>query len=148
NIGTIVGSTMLKVRLGRNRVLGEVEEYFAQTLTPGDIFVFAGQLLAFLGIRDLFVDVTRAAAQGPPKIPAYEGGSLPLTPHPAEGVRAILADRRRWPRLPESARQWLELQEYRSVLPARDRLLVETFPRGDRFYLVTYAFEGRNAHQT
>jgi ATP-dependent Lhr-like helicase len=25
---------------------------------------------------------------------------------------------------------------------------VETFPRGDRFYLVAYCFEGRNAHQT
>ncbi|MBN8909636.1 MAG: DNA ligase-associated DEXH box helicase, partial [Rhodospirillales bacterium] len=27
-------------------------------------------------------------------------------------------------------------------------LLVETFPRGDRWYLVAYCFEGRNAHQT
>jgi ATP-dependent Lhr-like helicase len=33
-------------------------------------------------------------------------------------------------------------------LPGRDDLLVETFPRGDRWYLVAYCFEGRNAHQT
>jgi ATP-dependent helicase Lhr and Lhr-like helicase len=45
NVGTIVEATMVKVRLGRarargaavgrgGRVLGEVEEYFAETLTP------------------------------------------------------------------------------------------------------------------
>ena len=28
------------------RVLGEVEEYFAQGLTPGDTFLFAGEVLA------------------------------------------------------------------------------------------------------
>ena len=31
---------------------------------------------------------------------------------------------------------------------ARRRLLVETFPRGQRHYLVCYPFEGRLAHQT
>ena len=36
----------------------------------------------------------------------------------------------------------------RSVLPRTDQLLVETFPRGNRFYMVAYPFEGRLAHQT
>jgi ATP-dependent Lhr-like helicase len=45
-------------------------------------------------------------------------------------------------------REWLRLQEWRSVLPARDGLLVESFPRNGREYLVAYPFEGRNAHQT
>ena len=35
-----------------------------------------------------------------------------------------------------------------SRLPGRNDLLVETFPRGERWYLVAYCFEGRNAHQT
>ena len=35
-----------------------------------------------------------------------------------------------------------------SRLPGRNDLLVKTFPRGDRWYLVAYCFEGRNAHQT
>jgi ATP-dependent Lhr-like helicase len=43
---------------------------------------------------------------------------------------------------------WLKLQRARSRLPGRNDLLVETFPRGDRWYLVAYCFEGRNAHQT
>ena len=44
--------------------------------------------------------------------------------------------------------EWLQLQRARSRLPGRNDLLVETFPRGDRWYLVAYCFEGRNAHQT
>ena len=44
--------------------------------------------------------------------------------------------------------EWLELQRERSALPPPGDLLVETFPRGGRFYLVCYPFEGRLAHQT
>jgi ATP-dependent Lhr-like helicase len=33
-------------------------------------------------------------------------------------------------------------------LPGRRELLVETFPRADKYYLVCYPFEGRLAHQT
>ena len=44
--------------------------------------------------------------------------------------------------------EWLRIQEWRSVLPRPGQLLVETFPRGSREYLVCYPFEGRLAHQT
>jgi ATP-dependent Lhr-like helicase len=44
--------------------------------------------------------------------------------------------------------EWLRIQEYRSVLPQPGQLLVETFPRGSREFLVCYPFEGRLAHQT
>ena len=40
------------------------------------------------------------------------------------------------------------MQQWKSVLPATDELLIETFPRGNRFYMVAYPFEGRLAHQT
>jgi ATP-dependent Lhr-like helicase len=50
--------------------------------------------------------------------------------------------------LPTSVRSWLTLQKSRSALPGQDKLLVETFKRGAKFYLVAYCFAGRNAHQT
>jgi ATP-dependent Lhr-like helicase len=50
--------------------------------------------------------------------------------------------------LPTSVRSWLALQKSRSALPGQDKLLVETFKRGAKFYLVAYCFAGRNAHQT
>ena len=45
-------------------------------------------------------------------------------------------------------REWLEIQECRSRLPGKRELLVETFPRAAKYYLVCYPFEGRLAHQT
>jgi ATP-dependent Lhr-like helicase len=147
NVGTIVEATTIKVRLQRGPVLGEVEEYFIQGLVPGDTFVFAGQLLRFEGLRETWAEVSRGG-KGDPKIPAYAGGRLPLSTHLADRVRAMLAAPGRWAPLPGAVQEWLRLQRYRSVLPGRDNLLVETFPRGGKQFLVAYCFEGRNAHQT
>jgi len=46
------------------------------------------------------------------------------------------------------ASDWLLQQRRRSVLPGPRDLLVETFARMNRHYLVCYPFEGRLAHQT
>jgi len=147
NIGTIVEAVTMKVKLRRGPVLGEVEEYFIQGLLPGDTFVFSGQILRFECIRETSAIVTRTTG-GDPKVPAYAGGRLPLTTHLAERVRAMLCQPDRWRNMPPPVREWLELQRCRSVLPGANGLLVETFPRGGREYLVAYCFEGRNAHQT
>ena len=40
------------------------------------------------------------------------------------------------------------IQQLKSILPKREELLVETFPEGERFYMLAYPFEGRLAHQT
>ncbi len=147
NIGTIVESVMMKVRLRRGRVLGEVEEHFIINLEPGDTFVFSGQLLRFESIRETTAIVTHASGDAP-KIPAYQGGRLPLSTHLADRVRTMLSRPERWREMPVAVREWLALQQWRSVLPGNDGLLVETFPRGGKQYLVAYCFEGRNAHQT
>jgi ATP-dependent Lhr-like helicase len=162
NVGTIVEAAMLRVRLvrGKNktseqsrvvarpgRVLGHVEEYFAENLAPGDTFLFGGEVLAFEGISENEVLASRAKASDP-KIPAYDGGKFPLSTFLAQGVRGLLADPSKWRTLPATVRDWLELQEERSALPGLNDLLVETFPRADKHYLVAYPFEGRPAHQT
>jgi ATP-dependent Lhr-like helicase len=128
-------------------VLGEIEEYFVNGLSPGDTFVFAGRLLRFEAVRLNVVEVTHGAGDAP-KIPAYTGGRLPLTTQLAARVRGLLAEPRYWRDFPPAVKQWLELQRLRSVLPSGDGLLVETFPREDQEFLVAYCFEGRNAHQT
>ncbi len=152
NAGVIVDAPTLNVRMGGGRRLGQVEEYFAMGLVPGDTFLFAGRLLRFEGIRELDLIVARAKGGMPPKIPAYEGGRMPLTTHLAARVRGGLAAPQRWQTYPPPVREWLAAQRARSVLPGGDGLLVETFPRGEkkqrRHFLVAYCFEGRNAHQT
>jgi ATP-dependent helicase Lhr and Lhr-like helicase len=147
NVGTIVEAPMLKVRLGRGQFLGEVEEWFVQGLLPGDTFMFAGRLLRFEGIREMSV-VCSLAKSGEPKVPVYGGGRLPLTTGLAERVRAILEDRSQQRDLPDDVQEWLRLQRWRSVLPTRSKLLIESFPRGNKEFLVAYCFEGRIAHQT
>jgi len=149
NIGTIVQEPLLKVRLaGRGGgMLGEVEEYFANMLSPGDTFMFAGRLLRFLRIRETTVEAMEGG-DGDPAVPAYAGGRMPLTTNLANRVRTMLQDPSTWGAFPEPVQEWLGMQKKVSRLPGRHDLLVETFPRGDRFFLVAYCFEGRNAHQT
>jgi len=44
--------------------------------------------------------------------------------------------------------EWLAIQKARSSLPGDEDLLVETFARGNRHFMVCYPFEGRLAHGT
>ena len=156
NIGTIIESPMLTVRLMSKRgglaargghSLGQVEEYFLESLTQGDTFLFSGQVLRFEGIRENECLVTRTWSEDA-KIPAYAGGKFPLSTYLADEVRRMLADPSAWQRLPDQVGEWLGLQRDVSILPSRTDLLIETFPRGERFYMVFYPFEGRLAHQT
>jgi len=114
---------------------------------PGDTFVFAGEILKFEAIVEDEVYVSRSTAKEP-KVPTYEGGKFPLSTYLAARVRGILADPRQWQALPDPVREWLSIQQWRSVVPGVSDLLVETFPRADKHYLVCYPFEGRLAHQT
>jgi ATP-dependent Lhr-like helicase len=162
NVGTIVEEPMLKVRLVRSRsggrgpsgpigrggkLLGEVEEYFAEGLVSGDTFVFAGEILRYEAMVEDEVYVSRSNATDP-KVPAYAGGKFPLSTYLAARVRGILAEPAEWRALPEQVREWLAIQRWRSVVPGERELLVETFPRAAKHYLVCYPFEGRLAHQT
>jgi ATP-dependent Lhr-like helicase len=154
NIGVIVEAPRLKVKRvsgsGRSlggRILGEVEESFAQGLTAGDTFMFAGEVLAFIRIRDLTIEA-RPATGVEPKIPAYAGGQMPLSTYLADGVRHVLSTPAIWRRLPKEVRGWLKLQQAFSLIPPEDTLLIEHFPRGRLYYTVFYTFEGRRANQT
>lgn len=157
NVGTIIESPMLNVRmvkhnargaLGRGGMaLGKVEEYFIEMLSPGDTFLFSGKVLRFEGIRENECLVSQGFKLDP-KIPSYNGGKFPLSTYLAQQVRKMLADPGRHATLPDQVRDWLSLQKDLSMLPKEDELLIETFPRGSRHYMVIYAFEGRLAHQT
>lgn len=162
NVGTIVESTMLKVRLVRSRhrgegqtgaigrggrILGEVEEYFAEMLSVGDTFAFAGEILRYEAMVENEIYVSRSNAADP-KVPAYAGGKFPLSTYLAARVRALLANPKQWCELPEPVHEWLDIQKWKSMVPGVDDLLVETFPRASKHYLVCYPFEGRLAHQT
>ena len=161
NVGTIVEAPMIKIRLvGRRgkrragsaalaggRLLGEVEEYFVEQLKVGDTFAFAGEVLCFEGLQNTDAFVTRTS-DPEPMIPSYEGGKFPLSTHLADRVRSLLGEPSRWRQLPQAVREWLLRQQDVSSLPAPGEVLIESFARARRHYLIVYAFEGRLAHQT
>ncbi len=151
NIGTIVEYETLRVSLRKpkSRVakdLGQVEEYFIQGLLPGDTFIFAGQLLAFKGVRDMRVEVEPAKGERP-KVPSFKGGRMPMSQSVAERVR-LLMERSEDETLPPEISEWLHQQKLRSQLPSRDSMLVETFMHAGFHHCVIYSFAGRNANQT
>ena len=163
NVGTIVEEQMLKVRLVRarhgakggatgaiargGRLLGQIEEYFIEGLTAGDTFVFGGEVVRYEALANDEVYVSRAH-DSDARVPSYMGGKFPLSTYLAERVRLLLADETAWRGLPDQVREWLSLQRKLSRIPGPRELMVETFPRAAKHYLVAYPFEGRLAHQT
>ncbi|MDO9609582.1 MAG: ligase-associated DNA damage response DEXH box helicase [Brevundimonas sp.] len=158
NVGAIVSAGTLNVRVaGRRggasrqlvagRKVGEAEEWYFEQLTPGDTFLFAGQVWAFQGIVGTDALVTHANHKEP-KIPSWGGSKFPLSTSLADRVRTMVQDPDHWRVLPPDVQEWLELQAERSAIPDAESMLVETFPRGSRHFLVAYPFEGNLAHTT
>ncbi|WP_370650003.1 ligase-associated DNA damage response DEXH box helicase [Brevundimonas sp.] len=158
NVGTIVAAATLNVRIASRRggaskqliggrKVGEAEENYFEQMSPGDTFVFAGQVWAFQGINGMDALVTHAQDKDP-KIPSWGGSKFPMSTSLADRVRAMIQDRDHWRVLPPDVQEWLELQEEKSAIPDEGALLVETFPRGSRHFLVAYPFAGGLAHGT
>ena len=149
NAGTIQDSDTLKVRLQRRRggkPLGEIEEAFAATLSPGDTFLIGGQVVRFENLRDMTVEVSRQANKKP-KIAVFSGTKFATSTQLSARILSRFATKN-WSGLPRHTVHWLEQQTRISTLPLPDRLLLETFPRQDLHHLCIYGFAGRNAQQT
>ncbi|MEF3048174.1 ligase-associated DNA damage response DEXH box helicase [Pseudotabrizicola sp. L79] len=149
NLGTIIDTETLKVRLkGRfgGTPLGEVEEAFAATLTPGDTFLIGGQVVRYEGLAEMTVEVTRQPGRDP-KVATFNGTKFATSTLLTHRILDIF-QQDHWPDLPAHTAQWLALQRKVSRLPDRDSLLLESFPHDGREHLVIYGFAGRNAQQT
>ncbi len=147
NAGTIVEAVTMNVSFGRRgKRLGQIEEYFGAQLRIGDSFAFAGLTLAVTGFDG--ADIHVRLGRGNPSVPSYQGGRLPLSTHLAARVRGLLNAPERWAEMPGDVAEWLDYQRLHSRLPGLDDLLVETFPRDGRWFMIAYGFAGRNAHQT
>lgn len=149
NIGTIIDADLLKVRMKRSRggkPLGEVEEAFAASLSPGDTFLIGGQIVRYEGLREMTVEVSRDKGRKP-KVAVFSGTKFATSTQ----LNARILDmfqQSDWPALPRHTADWLALQRQVSALPEHGRLLIESFPHDGREHLCIYGFAGRNAQQT
>ncbi len=153
NVGAIVSPAVVNVRIGGGRrpmggrKIGEAEEGYFEQLTPGDTFVFAGQVWQFNSLVGADAYVSPAPAKDP-KMPSWGGSKFPLSTYLASRVRTMMHDESEWTALPPDVQEWMAYQKLRSLIPDEDEMLLETFPRGKRFHMVIYPFEGRLAHTT
>jgi len=149
NLGTIIDIETLKVRL-RNQFggtpLGEVEESFASTLTPGDTFLIGGQIVRYEGLREMTVEVSKTPGRDP-KVAVFNGTKFATSTLLTDRILKIF-QAESWPDLPAHTAWWLAKQREVSRLPDPHSLLLESFPHDGREHLVVYGFAGRNAQQT
>ena len=156
NVGAIVDTPMLSIRIASvraakkvgGRKVGEMEESYLEQLSAGDTFLFGGTVWRFEGITGLDALVTPAPPGTEAKVPSWAGSKFALSTYLAARVRRMIADRDHWPVLPADVQEWLQVQDARSHIPAVDEMLLETFQRGKRCYLVCYPFDGRISHGT
>ena len=149
NVGTIQDTDTLKVkthRRGGGKALGEIEEAFAATLTKGDTFLIGGKIVRFENLREMVVEVTQNANKQP-KIATFMGTKFATSTKLSDRILDNFQNEH-WDDLPADTVSWLNKQKEFSELPVKNSLLVETFFRKSRHYMVVYSFAGRNANQT
>jgi len=149
NIGTIIDSDLINIYL-KNKKLGKIEEYFVQNLSIGDTFLFAGEVLEYVGVNLKGILVKKTKSKNP-KIPSYTGGRLSLSSKLASRVIKLINNYKEY-NFPKEIKDLLNNQTKVSSLPPMDGLLIETFSRfvGNKKnnYLVAYTFQGRKTNQT
>ncbi len=149
NLGTIIDTETLKVRLRRQMgglALGEIEESFAATLSPGDTFLIGGQVVRYEGLNEMTVEVTRAPSKTP-RVAVFSGSKFATSTLLTQRILEIFQSPS-WPDLPRHTAEWLTLQREISQLPQPGHLLIESFPHDGREHLCIYGFAGRNGQQT
>lgn len=149
SIGTIVSDAAMNVQVIGGARLGTVEESFLARLRQGDRFLFSGQPLEFVRIKDMTAWVRRArSVRG--AVPRWMGGRLPLSGQLANAIRDEL-ERAKDGELASPEMQSLgpilELQARWSAIPAADEFLVEQVESREGHHLFFYPFEGRLVHQ-
>ncbi|HEX2836816.1 MAG TPA: ligase-associated DNA damage response DEXH box helicase [Phycisphaerales bacterium] len=158
NLGTITGAESLEICYASGRRLGHIDEGFVAHLRPGQKFVFAGKVLAFVGIRDLTV-ICKPAPGTTTNTPLWAGTRLPITESLGAGLRRALeraadVERRRCagervddatPEL-RAAGELIATQQRTSRVPAADELLIELTHTREGWHLFLFPFEGRLVH--
>jgi ATP-dependent Lhr-like helicase len=149
SIGTIVSDAMLTVKFVKGKKIGSIEEYFLAQLAPGDTFWFAGQALELVRIKEMQAQVIKSSHKNG-RIPSYMGGRMPLSTEMSKVLRKKLDEFEQGNYHDPEVKALVplfELQQERSILPSKDRFVVEYFETSEGYHLVMYPFEGRQVHE-
>lgn len=150
NIGTIVSSTLVKVKLQKGKYLGQVEEWFISKLTPGDAFWFAGRCLELVRFKGIEATV-RLSKQNKGQVPSFMGGRMPLSAELGYYLREKLEESSTRSSFEDEELALIQpiirLQKERSIVPTREEFLIEYLEDKEGYHLFVYPFEGRLVHE-
>jgi len=149
SIGTIVGDSSLLVKYVTGKKLGSIEEYFISSLSPGDVFWFAGRSLELVRVRGMEAHV-RNSKKKSGKVPSWQGGRMPLSSPMGEMMRKKINESAQGTESdPEMKfiRPLLERQKKLSHLPFLNEFLIECMESTEGWHLLMYPFEGRFVHE-
>ena len=149
SIGTITSDQSVFVRYLSGRSLGTIEESFISKVKPGSNFVFGGETLKLVRVREMTAFVQKAK-RGRGAIPVWGGGRSPLSSELANRVRAKFEEARDGTfkaREMKAVRGIMRLQEDWSVIPASDEFLVEKTITKEGVNWFVFPFAGRLAHE-
>lgn len=149
SIGTITGDQSIYVKYLSGKSLGSIEESFIAKIKPGSNFVFGGQTVTLVRVREMTAWV-RKAKQGKGAVPIWGGGRSPLSSELADGVRAKFEEAREGifnAREMRAVKRILRLQDEWSVIPRQNEFLVEKTITKEGVNWFVYPFAGRLAHE-
>lgn len=149
SIGTIVGDAQLHVKFLSGKYLGTIEEYFLSRLDPGDVFWFAGRNLELIRIREMDA-LVRKSSRKSGLVPSWQGGRMPLSSQLSEMIRLKLDEVVHGRDADEELKflkPLFDLQRQRSILPDKEKFLIEYFETTEGYHVVMYPFEGRFVHE-
>jgi ATP-dependent Lhr-like helicase len=168
NSGVIPDESKVKVFTADGNYVGDLEEGFAEYLTPGDLFVLGGRVYEFLHSRG-FVAVVRRADGQRPTVPTWFSEMLPLSYDSAievgkfrrlvaemlrergfsETVEYLIREYRLERHAAEAIREYiLEQMEYTGGLVPSDKLiLIEVFDEDTRRNVIVHSLFGRKANE-
>ncbi len=149
SIGTIVGSSSINVAFVNGRRLGSIEEYFVSSMSPGDVFWFAGQTLEYIRIKDMTVQV-RKSKKKKARVHSWMGGRVPLSSTLSQLIREKLNNYTH--NIIEEVEldvltPLLDQQAEQSHLPNEHEFLIEYFSSKEGCHVLFYPFEGRYVHE-
>lgn len=149
SIGTIVGDSLLYVKLVSGKFLGTIEEYFISSLNVGDVFWFAGRSLELVRVKEMEAHV-RPSKRKSGRVSSWQGGRMPLSSQLSEMIRFKI-DQAAAGQEHDAEMKFLQplmhLQRERSHLPAAHEFLIEYFQTEEGYHVVMYPFEGRFVHE-
>ena len=149
SIGTIVSSASIIVAYVSGKRLGSIEEYFVSSMSPGDVFWFAGQTLEYVRIKDMTVQVKKSKAKKA-RVHSWMGGRMPLSSTLSALIREKISNYTN-DQIEELETEvlspLLDQQALKSHLPNKDEFLIEYITSKDGHHLLFYPIEGRYVHE-